>query len=183
MAEQEPETVNLEELTLKELKEEIVKLGMLAQDAETFSTKASLIVTINTFKVQQTVGIVESPKQKKSDDANYDSKAQRMYEVLEKQPFIRIKLPLDIGGKEKVGVVREVMHKNRREFVHVSGAVKSVILNGYKTLIPKGEYVEVRQQIADTLAESEKATSEAGRHLLLDRIDPETGQNVRDVLS
>lgn len=84
------------------------------------------------------------------------SKAQRMKEVLAKQPKVRILIPL--GESERIG------------------STKQVILNGYRLNIQKGVYVEVPEQVATLVEESEKMSRQALEHprkLNPDNVGPE----------
>ena len=170
---------DLTKLSVKELREVLVKLGMPEGDAEQFETKKPLIVTINTLRANK---VVESPGQLKKDRKQYLSKAERMRAHLMEQPKIRILVPL--GPGEKRGVINLVYNKQtkREEQVYVSGAYLPVQLNGFKMLVAKGRYQEVPQQIADTISEAQNTTAEAGKDWLIDRKDPETGKSVRDKL-
>lgn len=176
------------ELTLKDLQVEVISLGMPEEDAKKFTVKAVLQATINALKAAKTVAKVdtlnppEDLKTAKQDNKIWLSKAEKMRDHLEKQPKVRILIPLDPGGKEKVGVVREVIVRGRKEYVHVSGGIEIVTLNGCKTIIPKGTYFYVPQQVADVLDESNRATQQAGQDILADRIDPKTGLPVIDRL-
>lgn len=73
------------------------------------------------------------------------SKAEIMKAMLAKQPKVRILIPTE--PKEKLG------------------ATESVILNGYRLNIMKGVYVEVPQQIAEVIMESQKQTLAAADEL------------------
>jgi len=170
---------DLNKLTVKELREMVVKLGMPEDDAENFETKRPLISTINTLRAK---AVVETPGQLKRDKEEYLSKAERMRAHLMKQPKVRILVPLE--AKEKPGVIKLVYNEKtkREEQVYVSGAYLPVQLNGFKTLVAKGVYQEVPQQVADVISEAQNMTAEAGRAYLIDRIDPETGKPVRDKL-
>lgn len=175
----------LEELTVKELRAKAVEMGLPEADVKLFKTKAVLIATINTIKSKEVVDLnpPESPAQVKKDQEHYLTKAEKMRDLLDKQPKVRVKIPLDIGGKEKPGVLQEFKDKKgRKQWRHVSGAVETVTLNGCKTLIPKGRYWEVPQQVADVLADAEEQTNRAGEAFSVDRIDPKTGRPVRDQL-
>ncbi|TRZ50993.1 MAG: hypothetical protein D4S01_05740, partial [Dehalococcoidia bacterium] len=68
------------------------------------------------------------------------SKAELMRDKLSKQPKVRILIPL---GDEKIG------------------ATFSVIINAYRLNIKKGVYVDVPQQVADIVMESQKQTVSA----------------------
>lgn len=197
----------VEEKSLRELQDEAIELGMAQEEAEAFRTKAPLQIMINHIKdsheklkeakrkartapvetsedkpVEKVKSIEErpNPREDKIVARRHREKANRMREVLEKQPKVRILLPLE--GKEKRGVVREVMVRGRKEQVYVSGSVETVQLNGYKILIPKGVYMDVPQQVADVLNESMKITQNAGAEFLADRLDPATGRQVSDNL-
>lgn len=71
----------------------------------------------------------------------HKSKAQRMKEHLDSQPRVTIMVPLE--GKEIAG----------KTFLPVQ-------LNGFAMNIPKGQYVEVPQQIADIVRDSQQMTEE-----------------------
>lgn len=180
---------NYELMTVKELRTEAIKLGMPEQDAETFTVKAPLIATINVLKAKEVVKRVDSleekinPKEEKSFEKAYMTKRERMRLRLMAQPRIRMLVPKE--PTEKDGVVKWVLDPKLgyEVQVYVSGAVKTVTLNGYKYLIPKGVYSEVPQQIADIIEKSQQQTSEAGQDKLLDRIDPNTGMSVREMMS
>ena len=74
------------------------------------------------------------------------SKAELMRARLAKQPKVRVLIPLI--GEEK------------------SGTTMSVILNGYRLNVAKGVYVDVPEQVADVIMESQKQTVKALEHPL-----------------
>jgi len=173
----------LEEMTVKELRAEVVARGMSEKDAEDFTTKKPLINTINTLIGKENVATLEDREtkvEKKRSDQRWLSKAERMRDKLSKQPKIRFFVPL--AHPEKIGKVKKVKIKGRMETVHVSGAIETVTLNGYKTIIPKGRFVEIPEQVAEVLAKSYQMTADAGKDMLADRIDEETGKPVSDRL-
>lgn len=174
--------LDLNELTLAELKAKAVKLGMPEDGMEGFKSKAPLIATINALRAKvkrvKTLNPPESPSENKTINKMWLSKAERMRDKLAKQEKIRILLPLE--GKQKVGVLKKVEVNGRKEYIHVSGAIETVTLNGYKTIVPRGAYFTVPKQVADVLANSYKQTQEAGKEFLLDRENPKTGKTVRD---
>ena len=176
----------LEEKTVKELRAEAVKLGMLEVDAKTFTVKAPLIATINALKVANEVKKVDSlelkvdPKEEKQDEERWRSKAERQQDFFESQPKVRVLIPLD--SHEKQGVVKEVMVNGRKKTTHVSGAVWAKTFNGFMVIIPKGIYTEVSEAVADNIAEEYQQTQQAGKQWLIDRFDPETGKSVRSQL-
>jgi len=180
------EEIKLEELTVKELQAEAVKLGMPEEDTKTFTTKAPLIATINALKASNVVKKVDTlepkvnPKEEKQDEKRWKSKAERQQDFFDSQPKVRVLIPLD--PHEKQGVVREVMVKGRKKIIHVSGAVWSKTFNGFMVIIPKGIYTEVSQPVADNIAEEYNQTQHAGDQWLIDRIDPQTGKPVRSQL-
>jgi len=171
-----------EELTLTQLKEKAVKLGMSKEEADLFTTKAPLVATIKILKKKrvETLTPPVSPKEEREDEQRWLSKAERMLQILLKQPRVRYALPLE--PKEKPGVVREVWEKGRFRQIHISGAVEAPQINGCKWLVPKGVMVEIPKQVFDLLADSYNITITAGENLRLDRIDPATGRPVRDIL-
>ena len=179
----------MEEKTLKELQAEAVKLGMSEKEVKSFKSKAPLIATLKLLKKAapkekvervKTLNPPETPQEKKQVEKMWRSKAERMRSILDKQPKVTVMIPTE--GKEKPGVLKKVIINGREEYQHVSGAIKTVTLNGYKTIVPKGVYFQVPKQVADVLAESQKQTMAAGSNILLDRIDPKTGRPVREAL-
>jgi hypothetical protein len=68
-------------------------------------------------------------------------KAERMRLQLEKQPKVAILIPLGSG--------------------EVAGSTESVILNGHRVNIRKGEYVYVPEQVARVVMESQQQTAQA----------------------
>lgn len=170
---------DLTKLTVKELRAEVVKLGMPEDEAENFETKKPLIATINTLRASK---VIDTPGQLKKDKEKYLSKREKMRAILMAQPMVRILVPLE--GDEKVGVIKWVYNKRskRKEQKYISGAYLPVQLNGWKWLIGKGSYQEVPQQIADVVSASQHMETEAGKPFLIDRTDPKTGQKVRDKL-
>lgn len=173
--------------TLKQLQAELVELGMPAEAVEGIKTRTSVLATINALKsakeksaseVKKVASLEEKPNptEEKEIVRQYKAKSEVMRQKLEKQPKVRFFLP--ISEQEKPGVVREIIKNGRKEQLYISGAVETVQLNGYKILIPKGVYVDVPQQVADHLSESMHLTQNAGASLLIDRIDPTTGQAV-----
>jgi len=170
---------DLQNKTLKELREMVVKLGMTPKDAELFGFKKPLIATIKAFSSKM-------PNKSDDEDFNklYTSKAERMRAKLMKQPRVKIKLPLQ--AKETIGKVKWLFNPKtkRKEQVYFGGAFLAVQLNGFKWLVPKGVYTDVPQQISETIDEADRRTQEAGKQWLIDREgkDPKTGLSVKDVL-
>jgi len=169
---------DLTKLSVKDLREKLVKLGMPEADAENFETKKPLIATINTLRAK---AVVDSG-QLKQDRKQYLSKREIMREHLMKQPRIRMLVPLE--GQEKAGVIKLVYNKQtkREEQKLISGACLPVQLNGFKWLIAKGVYQDIPKQMADVISTSQHIATEAGSPFLIDRQDPKTGQAVRDKL-
>jgi hypothetical protein len=73
--------------------------------------------------------------------ASHGGKAERMRKHLEAQPQVPIMIPLTPG--------------------EVAGSTESVILNGYRLNIRKGEYVYVPEQVARVIMESQQQTTQA----------------------
>ena len=61
---EENKTEVKEEKTLKQLKEELVSLGMPADAVESFNTKSQLLAVINTMKAKETVKRVDTLEEK-----------------------------------------------------------------------------------------------------------------------
>lgn len=82
-------------------------------------------------------------------EENYKTKVQRMKENLDSQPKKTIMVPLD--GKEK------------------PGTIFTVILNGYPIYIPKNTYVDVPEQVAQVIMESQNQTRIAEQGIIGDK--------------
>ncbi len=186
------------ELTKKELRESLVKLGTSKEEADLFNTRDQLIAMIKVKSKEKVSSLkeTESPAERRELKNKYTTKVDIMREKLANQSKIRIKLPLE--GKEQVGVVKRVCElsketlknmnltmseKNKFDTVHISGAVEPVTLNGYRTFVPKGIYFEVPEQVADSLDEADRNTSSAGKDILFDRFDEETGRTVKESMT
>jgi hypothetical protein len=169
----------MEEYTVKELQDQATKLGMVGADLLT--TKKQLIAVINTLGAQKLVN-QEIPKvtqqpgldtavnpvidNKREDDRHYASKAERMKAHLDKQKKVQVFLALE--GKEKKGEFRKAIVDGKEKTV-ITGAYETVTLNGYRIVIPKGVPFFVPEQVAETLGQSQVATSEAGSQFLIER--------------
>lgn len=172
------------EKTVKELREELIAKGFEASAVAGMKTKEALLGTLkvlNERKDVATLNPTKDPKEEKDTEKNWLAKADRMAKELEKQPKVRVLIPLE--PNEKVGNVKEVRERGTLQYRHISGAVWSKTFNGYKVILPKGTYVSVPEQIADNIAKELDQTQRAGEHLKIDRIDPTTGRPVRDQLS
>lgn len=176
--------------TLKELKAELVELGLPAEEVDNFNTKAQVTTILNTLKSKQAVEVVEkvasledkeSVQEKKQFEKQYLSKAAIMRDKLLSQPLVRILVPPETN--EKQGQVEWRTDKNGQKYqVHLGGSVKTIQMNGFKYMVPKGVYTDVPQQIADHIEEQQRATSTAGASIILDRTDPATGRPMKEVL-
>lgn len=177
----------LEELSLRDLQEKAVKEGLPAGDTEKFTAKAPLIATINALRAanaSKRVATLEdkpNPQEEKRDQKIWLTKAERMRDKCEKEPKVMLMLPLE-SSKDKPGVIREQMVNGHLVQTYVSGGYETAIQNGYKYLVPRGVQVMVPQSVAQLLADSFNFTINAGKNLLVDRIDPETGKPVADRL-
>lgn len=169
---------NLNKLTVKALREILVKLGMPKKDTLNFENKKPIIATIYALRANVTTGSGQLKKDKKE----YSSKKERMRAILMAQKRIRILIPTQ--GVEKPGVVKWVYNERskREEQVLISGAYTPVQINGFKWLVPHGVYTSVPEQVADVVSDSQNMTNQAGKEWLLDRDDPKTGKTVRDAL-
>lgn len=194
------ETVSAES-TLRELREQAVGLGFPAEEAEKILAKSAMLAIIDTLKSKEIaeaeVKNVESPKVTTLEPAINSVEEKKITNTwVNKKEFMRNllmdqvkegkvgKILIPLNGKEKKGIVRWVTNpKNgKEEQVYVSGAIESIILNGFQYMIPKGIYVEVPERISQEVEQIFQQTAEAGANLLIDRVDPETGQSVRDRL-
>lgn len=185
----ENQVTSLEEMTNAQLVEEVVKLGMPEDDAKKIPNKGVLISMIHTLKAKEATGKVEAgtdpisnASEEKQVEKRWRSKAQRQWDFWDSQPKVRIMVPL--SGQEKQGVIRWEHDATIGRDVpkHVSGAVQPVIENGAQYVIPKGVYLDVPQPVAKLIQDKFQQTSEAGRDIKADRMDPETGKPVSDRL-
>ena len=184
----------LETLTVKELQAKLKELGMPEDDVMAFRTKAPLIAAIKTLQakdavvqepeeVKKVASIEEKPNPAEDREVNkrWKNKAEAMKARLLAQEKVSILIPLEAGLQ--AGVVEWRTDKNGEQYqVHISGAIESVQLNGYKYFIPKGKYVQVPRQIAEVISKAQQQTLEAGADISLDRIDPKTGRPFSEVL-
>ncbi len=171
--------------SLKQLKEELVSLGMPQSEVDTFNSKGQLVAVLNILKATAVVKRVDSledketPQEKKLFETQYASKAERMKELLLSQRMVRTLVPL--SGDERPGVVEWRTNKNGKKYqVAVSGATDFVQLNGYKWIYPKGVYFDAPEQVAEVINNSHLMTMRAGENISLDRIDPRTGKPMNE---
>ena len=195
--------MNLEELTIKELRDSLVELGMSRDDVEAFKTKAPLIASIKmqqkkdseheaevvevaatpTDAVKKVASIEEKPDpvEERTVDRKWKAKQVRMYEHLMSQEKVSILVPLEPA--EMAGVVEWRTDKFGRDYqVHISGAIIKPILNGFGWMIPKGKYTKVPRQIAEIVSNSQQQILDAGKDIRADRLDPNTGRPVSEAL-
>ena len=162
--------------------------GLGVPNLDVYNTKAQIINAINAFKAVRdgSVEVEPSPEvetEKKEseptvaepvaddprlDEKKYQKKSDIMAAKLASQPKVRVLVPLE--GTEKQGQVKiENDVRGLPRYSYLSGAVKSVQLNGYKIIIPKGVYVEVPQQVADLISKNQIQTVMAGDNFKIDR--------------
>lgn len=187
---------SLEQLTVQQLQDKLVELGMPLEDAEAFKTKAPIISSIKVLmakkmvadpeveeEVKKVATLEEKPNPSEDREVNkrWKTKAEAMKARLLQQEQVSILIPLDSG--ERVGVIEWRTDKNGDTYqAHVSGAYEKVQLNGFKYMIPKGVYTKVPRQIAEVISQAQQQTLEAGSHISLDRIDPKTGKPFSEAL-
>lgn len=162
---------DLEQMSLKELQAEVVKLGMSEENAATFTTKNPLIATINTLKASVRPAVkIDEVAENKQIEKQYRKDALIMRDSLLKQPKMSYFIPLE-GKGEKKGVVKWVVNPKTKleEQVQVSGTVHPVTLNGFVWLVPKGVRTQVPEQVAEVLDERFNQTSEVEEENLLSR--------------
>lgn len=100
-----------------------------------------------------------SPEVRAQVEEIHASKAEIMKKHLDKQPKVRMFIPLQ--GAEKVGTIHPV------------------VMNGYRINVPKGQYVDLPQQVADLLTNSFNQTEQAGAAFRLDK----SGKEKQDAMS
>ena len=178
----------LEDLSLSRLQEKAVALGLDGKDAEMFNSKRTIIVTIHALqkarasgkKIDSSTTANQSPKERKETEEQYKGKREIMRDILAKQKKVDFFAPLD--GKERKGIIRKELVDGKEEWVQVSGAVDTVTINGFKTLVPKGVRCRIPIQVAEILYTKYNMESEVAELYDIDRIDPETRRPVRDAL-
>lgn len=179
---------NLDELSNKDLQAELVTLGMPEEDAAKVTTKSVLIAMINTLKAKEVsekidpTNVPADPGEEKRIDGSWRAKTKKQWNHWNNAPKIKIMVPL--SAKEKQGVIRWVFDKglDTEIPIHVSGAIQPVTENGAQYLIPKGVYIDVPEPVAKIIQDKFQQTSDAGKDILADRIDPETGKPVSEQL-
>jgi hypothetical protein len=202
--------MELEKMTIKKLQEKLIELGMPEEDVMAFKSKAPLIASIKTIEAKEVVkeepeevkkvaSIDERPNPSEDREVNrrWRDKAEKMKHHLLTQEQVSILIPLD--PSEKAGVVAwkwekggqltdeewdglTIEEKMKTHQVHISGGIESVQLNGYKYFMPKGKYVRVPRQVAEVISRAQQQTLEAGQNISIDRIDPNTGRPMSEIL-
>ena len=201
---------DLETLTVKELQEVLVNLGMPEDDVLAFRTKAPLVAAIRMQQVKdikvegeevkRVKSIEEKPKPAEERQVNkrHLQKAKAMKHRLLGQTTVSILIPTEAGEQKGIVVWASSKTGDKMSFdvwdkltldekmethqIHVSGGLDSVQLNGYKYFIPKGQYTPVPQQVAEVISRSQQQTLDAGSEVRLDRIDQKTGRPINEVL-
>src|SRR3990167_4376935 len=85
------EGLSLEDQSVKELQQELVRLGMPVEDAEGFITKKPIIATIKTLQALRAVGPeLSNPQEDKQVQKKWTSKADQMRTKLLAQPTMKI---------------------------------------------------------------------------------------------
>lgn len=138
---EEEKEVDLNKLTLKALKQMAEEKGV---DVKDLKKKTDLIEAIKGGEKKEPEASVEEKglgEGIKEDHVPVGSKAERMREHLSKQPKVRILIPLE--GRERLGIT------------------VPVTINGYRMNIMKGLYVNVPEQVAEIIMESQKQTVSA----------------------
>lgn len=183
----------MEELTIKQLQDELVKLGLSEEEAQTYKTKAQIITTLKAMSKaseseehedEKVLSLEEkpNPSEEKRINKKWKTKAEAMKSNLFTQEEVSVLVPLDPG--EKMGVVEwREDNKGDKYQVHISGDITSVQLNGYKYFIPKGVYTRVPKQVAEVISASQQQTLDAGKDFRIDRLDGNTGRPILDALN
>lgn len=133
-----------------------------------------------------------NPREDRETNKNWKSKATRMKAKLLNQEFVSILVPLD--PNEKIGEVEWVMPDGKDEEIiplgqwlklshaqkmqtyqkHISGAIVSPQLNGYRFFIPKGVYYQVPMQVFEVVNEANMEQVKATQYKNLERFDEKT---------
>ena len=200
--------MKLNELTIKELGQKLLELGMPEEDIAGFRTKAPMIATIEALSSKEVVEEEEKkvktieeklvPSEEKATNRSWKNKAERMKAKLLQQEFVSMVVPLEpadsIGSVDwidaRTGAVipfekwesLSLDEKMRTYQKHVEGSVTTPQLNGFKYMIPKGQYIKVPKQIYEVMNAAQIEQLRALEHKSLNRIDPATGQPIRNML-
>lgn len=177
------------ELTLVQLKERAIELGVDEAVVKTLTNKAQVVAFIEILEnkaeenklVDPSTSAIETPKEKLSFDKAWESKRDTMGRILEAQPKVGIAIQLETGERE--GIVESRVVNGIREFKVISGAVKEKIINGYKWILPKGVMTQVPEQVYELLSKELNVMAKLSSQKSIDRIDPLTGKPVREALS
>lgn len=187
-----------DEKTIKQLQEEAVSKGVDETAVKGMKTKPAIteVLGILDKKKEKVIVEVNKPEEPKKVDTLNDlsnsqerkatsrqwvGKAAHMRDTLLAQRKVFTQLPL--GDKEKPGVVLNKTDKNGVFYQeHVSGAIETVQMNGFKYLIPKGVQAEVPEGVNNVLGASLTDTANAGKEFRIDRFDQQ-GRSVQEVLS
>lgn len=171
---------------LELLQEEAVSFGMPKEDAKEFKSEKMLTLMLNTLRaksvvapavvVEDKIDLVEERKIEKL----WRNKAEKQKEFFDSLPKVRIIIPCE--GEEKPGVIEEKIVDGKMQTVVVSGSVWSKTFNGYRVIVPKGVYCTVSEAIADNIAQEFNQVQESNKQFSIDRIDPETGRPVSEML-
>jgi hypothetical protein len=186
------EIIPLEEMTVKQLQDEATRLG--GSGIENFTTKKQILALIQNLQEKASNPSVPSSNVAPASVPGIDNKSKDVKAWMSKRGIMMNKLwgQIESGNKarvliplepnEKVGVVQVKMVGQRKEFVHVSGAVWKKTFNGYLWMVPKGVYSEAPDQIAREIEKEQVKTMEASKRFDINRLDPETGRPVLDQL-
>ncbi len=183
---------DLNSMTLGQLKEVAVGLGMDTEAANKFTGKAQIIATIQLVKqtmvrVPQGVPVADSEveiddpatktrKVTKEDGTTVVKEAVRDNINEDRRNFetrkSKIKAFLDSQPKVQVFVPRDFGEK--------AGAILPVTINGYRYSILKGVMVNVPKGVYEVIKNSVEATDRVGAEFSQDRVkfDEQLGQNI-----
>lgn len=167
--------LNEEETTTEnetdEVEEEVVAPKAPAKGAKATTKAPVKAVVEETDEVEKPLIEREVPKRRtaSSIEAEISADQKSVKEALAKQPKVRIFIPLGIG--EKKGA---------------TSAFESVTINGYRMVLPKGEYCTVPQGVADIIEahyNMSPENTEMGEAFRLDRPRSKDGMSTDEALS
>jgi hypothetical protein len=130
--------------------------------ATILSLRKKIVVLPETPSVNQPANgeVAAVPVVPQNDLRVWASKKDKFKAFCETQPKVSTMIPFEIGEKP--------------------GAYAELQINGYKLNVMKGVYVELPRPFADLVRQSWQQTADAGKDMILDRIDPQTGKPYKD---
>jgi hypothetical protein len=178
------------EKSLKALKEEAIALGFPEDALKSIGSRPSVQAIIDTIKKGssakaptekvETIEEKPNPAEEKQVEKILNSRKGIIFRKLESQPQVPLFIPKQ--DEQPEGVVKTIMRRGIREYIHVGGSVQHFTINGYTVIVPKGVETLVPMQIHQMWSDSQMRTQRAGQEFSENRIDPRTGNPFKNRL-